>query len=995
MPPLAAGTVTFLFCDIEDSVGWWERDPDHMAEWVGQFNEVAERAVAGRGVMVKGTGDGAMAAFETAAEGVSGALALAEGVAQRSLPFGVRIGIHAGAALPADGDYVGRAPNVAARVVDHAAGGQVLLSSAAADLARRELPPGTDLVSQGRVPLKGIDEDEELWELVRQDPEVGGTNESGSTSHRLRFGSSVLDLNARELAVDGTVVDLERRTFEVLRYLIEHRDRAVTKEELLDSVWGDQFVGESALTSQIKHARAAIGDDGRAQSMIKTIHRVGYRFVAKVDDDRGGTNTAPPDRTSVRGWSAPPPPTVFGRDDDLAAVRGRLAGHRLVTVTGPAGVGKTALVRVLASEATLEHGRRWFCELGDTRDPDTIANVVLAALGEAQQADADPIESLLRVLEGRSELLVLDNCEHVVDAARTLAAVIVERCPSVRVLATSREPLGAGEESVYALDPLDGEASVDCFAARAVDAGGSVDRDDPALRDLCARLDGIPLAIELAAARSRLLRPAEMLELLDDRFRLLRDPTEGGTAEGSLHAAIATSWDALEADAQDLLARLSVLVGAFTLDDVRCVAMAEADPLDAVDALEKLARRSLVVVEPTTMARSRFRLLESVRDFASTRLPDRREAQRAHVAYFTERAEQLDEDCQTERIDAALGEIRAIWANLRAAIGYASAAGDTRSIRRIVRAVAQYADVFAVYEVEDWCERAALDADLAKDVDVALAADALAVEARTLAHQGHHDRARLLADRALELHESHATLLSVAWCAYYGGALVVVCELAPRLVERSRSPRGFGRGYAEGFVAIVVAVRQEVDIVSTAIEPAHAEDGVLGALDTLTEGLRLCTAEPETAAELLEAVVDASILQDYRLLLGAAASTLTQITLPARPPDQAMQILCRTLRRYRDRSMWNLIAADIVMAARLLTDAGMPETATRLIGARLASGYAVGLSEVLSLLLQDELAARLGDDYASLVEQGRAWRPPEAAAMAIDALTRALPVGPS
>jgi predicted ATPase len=722
--------------------------------------------------------------------------------------------------------------------------------------------------------------------------------------------------------------------------------------------------------------------------VIKTVHRVGYRFVADVEEkhpEPGGPAPSP-----SRSWATPPPRRVFGRVQDLDAVRARMAVNRLVTLTGPAGVGKTALAHALAT--TGSEIDTWFCELADTRDPETLANVVLSTLGEAQQADADPAESLSRVLEQRSDVLILDNCEHVVEAAAALTAHLLRQCPSVRVLATSREPLGLVDESVYPLEPLGVDDAVDCFVARALDAGASIDRRDPSLVELCIRLDGIPLAIELAAARARLLQPDEMLNLLDDRFRLLRESGDG-RVDGSLHAAIASSWDALDGDEQALLARLSVFVGNFTLDDARTVAMAHADPLDAVDALEKLVRRSLVVVGPATGARSTFRLLESVRDFASGELRDHAEARRAHVAHFADRAEQLDADCQTERIDVALEQMHAIWGNLRAAVWYAADDGDVRSVRRIVRAVAGYADVFAVYEVGDWCERGGLDSDLTNDPDPELAADALAAQARTLAHQGHQEQARLLADRALDLNESHATLLSVAWCAYYTGHLDLVVELAPRLLELSRSPRGFDRGYAEGFAAIVIAVRQERDITSATIAPSHADDGVLGALDTLTEGLRLCTAQPDVAAELLEAVVEASIRRDYRLLLGAAASTLTQITLPARPPDQAMRTLLRSLTRYRERSMWNLISADIVMAARLLADADMPEVAARLIGARLASGYSVGLSEVLAVLLQDELAARLGEAYEPLVEQGRAWRPPEAAAKAIDGLTSALDGG--
>ncbi|MBN2624429.1 MAG: winged helix-turn-helix domain-containing protein, partial [Acidimicrobiales bacterium] len=197
------------------------------------------------------------------------------------------------------------------------------------------------------------------------------------------FGACLLDVEARELLVDGQPVELEPRTLAVLVYLIEHRDRTVPKEELLDSIWGDRFVGESALTSQIKVARSAIGDDGRTQGMIKTVHRVGYRFIGDVVEQqvagRGEGRGGESGRSLSAGWSSPPSKAVLGRDADLHAVRARLADHRVVTLTGPAGVGKTSLARALLDDPGGRSSARWFCELGDTRDPDAIANVVLTA----------------------------------------------------------------------------------------------------------------------------------------------------------------------------------------------------------------------------------------------------------------------------------------------------------------------------------------------------------------------------------------------------------------------------------------------------------------------------------------------------------------------------------------------------------------------------------------------------------------------------------------
>ncbi|MCC5950819.1 MAG: winged helix-turn-helix domain-containing protein [Acidimicrobiia bacterium] len=830
---------------------------------------------------------------------------------------------------------------------------------------------------------------------------------------RLRFGSARLDLGARQLVVEGRPVDLEPRTFDVLAYLVVHRNRAVPKGELLDALWGDQFVGDSALSSQVKLARAALGDDGRSQTHIRTVHRVGYRFVADVeavapsafdgepnvdeaarghrpDNDSGGNGASGrlrATRHTGTNWATPVARGLLGREADIAAVRQRLDSDQVVMITGPAGVGKTAVAHALAPGAGSEQAATswWCCDLLTTRDPTALALVVLEALGEAQQGGADPTESLLRLVEARSGVVRLDNCEHLLDAAADLAGLLVHRAPAVRVLATSRQPLDVPGETVYPLAPLDVDAAVAVFVRSAADHGVAIDVADPAVAELCDRLDRIPLALELAAARSRVATPVQLVEFLTDRFRLLR--RTDGPEDRSLHAAISSSWEALEPVPQQVLADLSVFVGAFTLDDARAVAMADADPLDAVDHLERLVRRSLVAVGPSIGPRSTFRLLESVRDFAAARMSSAPATQAAHVRHYVERVEHLDAELQTPRLDAAVEQLRAAWPNVRAAVRYAAEVGDVASVRRIVVAVAQYADLFAVHEVGEWCRLAGIDGDVDLDAHPERTAEVVSIRARALAHQGRLAEAPPLAKQALGRHESHATVLSVVWCAYYSGDLERVMDLAPLLVATSRSERGLDRGYADGFQAIVSAVRQEASITSTAVDPARVEDGLLGTFDVFTEGLRLCTADPESAAGLLEAVVEISLRRDYRLLLGAAASTLTQITLPARPLPEAMATLRRTLTRYRERSLWNLISADVVMAARLLADVGDEEMAARLIGARLASGYASGLSEILSLLVQQDLAASLGDAYEPLVAQGRSWRPPEAATRAVDALS--------
>jgi predicted ATPase/DNA-binding winged helix-turn-helix (wHTH) protein len=821
------------------------------------------------------------------------------------------------------------------------------------------------------------------------------------TRQRFRFGRHTLDLSTVELLVDGRPVEVEPLTFSVLAHLVANRHRAVPKEELLDAVWGDRFVSESALTTQIKHCRRVLGDDGRAQQVIRTLHRIGYRFVADVDEepDPAQAPTGPPMPTATAPATAAAarvPKPVFGRDHDLLQVLDRLDDHRLVTITGAGGIGKSELCRqVIERYDTAGRRAPWVCELASAADPRALPLLLLDALGEGQHSDADPVESLLRILEDRDGLLVLDGCEHLVEVAGPVVGNVLRRCPGIRVLATSRRPLGTIGESVLALDPLEDDAARACFASRATDAGATVDPADPALAELCRRLDGIPLAIELAAARARLLSPADMLDMLHDRFRLLRAPEDLAADDErhrSLHATIAWSWHDLTPADQRLLSQLSTLAGSFGIEDATGVALDGGDPLDVVDGLERLVHRSLLEAKTSAAGTRRFRLLDSIRDFVRCQLAPGHAERARHVAHFTGLAEHLDDCMQTGDVDAALDRMGEAWDDLRVAVGCASSIGDVASARRIVRAVAARADLFQTYEVLDWCNRADLAAPDPADLlaeERAMVADALAVQARLLAHRGEQVRARTLAAEARALHESHHTVLSTIWCAYYAGDLDRVVQDAPRLRQLSRTPTGLDAAYADGFTAVVATVRQEPVIESTPVTPAAAERGVLGTLECLTAGFRLCTADPERAAELLEAVVTMALERDHRLLLGAAASTLTQITLPARPAPEAMRTLQRTLQRYRERSMWVLISADTVMAAKLLADAGDQDTAARLIGARDASGYGTGLSEALRDAVSDQLAAALGSEALTrLTAEGARWAPPRAAEVAIEALRR-------
>ncbi|MFF2507149.1 BTAD domain-containing putative transcriptional regulator [Streptomyces sp. NPDC058067] len=418
----------------------------------------------------------------------------------------------------------------------------------------------------------------------------------------------------------------------------------------------------------------------------------------------GGSRPAAPGNLRARLTS------FVGRTDDMEAIREELARERLVTLLGPGGAGKTRLSQEAAEGMDVPDGV-WFVELAPVEDPDAVPEAVVTALGAretvlrgagAEELRAasdrhgdDPVVRLTEHCARRRMLIVLDNCEHVVDAAARLTEQLLGRCPGVTVLATSREPLGVPGELLHPVEPLPEPFALRLLGERgaAVRPGFRVEDDERAAAEICRRLDGLPLAIELAAARLRMLTPRQIADRLDDRFRLL---TSGARTvlprQQTLRAVVDWSWDLLDEGERTVLRRLSVFSGGCDL----AAAEAVCGP-GALDAIGSLVDKSLVVAAPWggdgADGGMRYRLLETVAEYAGDRLDeagDRAGADRAHLTYYRELARTTDPQLRGHGQRAAIALLEREYENLRTALRHATAARDEQEALSLVLSLAWF-----------------------------------------------------------------------------------------------------------------------------------------------------------------------------------------------------------------------------------------------------------------------------------------------------------------
>lgn len=582
---LPAGTVTFLFSDIEGSTHRWEAHREAMEAAVERHDQILRNAIeTNNGYVFKTVGDAFCAAFRQVSDAVAAAIDAQRALVKEDFSgvdgLGVRMGIHTGEASERDGDYFGPTLNRSARLMSIGHGGQVLLSDATRQRFPTTAPSGTALLDLGLRRLKDLTQPERVWQL----------------------------------AIAGLPT---------------------------------QFPPLSSLDAR--------------------------------------PNNLPIQLTSL-----------VGRERDLGDVKALLDTCRLVTLSGSGGVGKTRVALQIGADL-IDRFRDgvWFADLAPITDPELVSSVIAKVLGISQQEGRRVDESIPRWLKGKQLLIILDNCEHVVEAAARIADAIIHNCSEVLVLSTSRQALGISGEVVHRLPSLAipdkglranealayGAIALFVDRAKAAETRFALTDDNaPIVTNICRRLDGIPLAIELAAARVSVLSIPHLAQRLDERFKILTGGSRTALPrQKTLVALIDWSYDLLTAQEQTLFNRLGIFAGAFSLAAAATVCGWDGvDEIEILDLLSSLTGKSLVVAD-TGGERERYHLLESTRAYALEKLNtigERDRLGRRHGEYFCAQAQESDERYGTSSTETWLASVELEIDNYRAVLEWGLTQGE-------------------------------------------------------------------------------------------------------------------------------------------------------------------------------------------------------------------------------------------------------------------------------------------------------------------------------
>jgi predicted ATPase/DNA-binding winged helix-turn-helix (wHTH) protein len=587
-------------------------------------------------------------------------------------------------------------------------------------------------------------------------------------------------LAAQRLLLEGdTPVRLGSRAFDILAALVERAGEVVSKEELIARAWPQTFVEESNLRIQISALRRALGEGQDGHRYLVSVPGRGYNFVAPVRPEE--PSQAPPPRTAPTGLHNLPLALtrMIGRDEAVAALVSRLSRQRLVTIVGPGGIGKTTVALAVAERMieSYEHGV-WLVDLAPLADPRLVPSAVATVL-RLEVRTEDPLPGLVASLGDKRMLLLLDNCEHVIAAATSLAAAILSGTPGINILATSREPLGVEGEREHRLGPLGGpQPSPRLTAAKAaafpavrlfvervtaiVEDFVLTDANAPLVGEICSRLDGLPLAIEFAAPRVEVLGLEGLAAGLDHSLPLLTARRRAAIPRHrTMRTVVDWSYGLLSEDEQRFFRTIGIFAGGFTVDAAAAVATdAPGTRIDAIDRLADLVAKSLVVAD-VSGARPRFRLLDTTRAYAIEKLDasgEREQVARLHAEHYRNLFERAEGEAAARPAGEWLADYVPEIDNLRTALDWAFSPGGEAAIGVALTAAAVplWLRLSLLEECRGRAERAlaALGAGASRDVRHEMKLHAAVGASLTNSRGSNSPEISVAYTRALEIAES-------------------------------------------------------------------------------------------------------------------------------------------------------------------------------------------------------------------------------------------------
>ena len=712
---------------------------------------------------------------------------------------------------------------------------------------------------------------------------------------------------------------------------------------------GQVVISDSVFALVVTALPAGVSIRDLGEHRLKDLPRPEHLYQLEID---GLPTEFPPLKTlDVRKNNLPLQLTSFlGRTAELAALKELLAGGRLVTLVGTGGIGKTRLAIELATEVLEDFGYVWLAELAPITDPGLVAQTLMAAIDVREQAGRTPIDALIDYFAPKSALVILDNCEHLVEACAILAESLLEACPKLKIIATSREHLGVPGEASWrvpslpvpdpewlpALEQVAESAAVALFVDRATAASPSFQltkENAPLVVQICQRLDGIPLAIELAAKRLSLLTLPQMITRLNDRFRLL---TGGGRTalprQQTLRAAIDWSHELLAESERTLLRRASVFAGGFSLELAEEIcAWTPLDAADMLDLLGTLVSKSLIVYDETG---SRYGMLETIREYAVERARsagEDGEIATRHRTRFLALAEEADRElhgpAQLRWFDLIDTEI----ANFRAAFDSYLTHEDAQAALRIASGLGLYWRARGRFtEGRGWLERGLAPREA---VPATLRARALAWASYLAIYQGAYTQAQIRGEESLNLYTAAGDGWGTGFALQVLGAVALNQDDYPsaarleqesvRYLRQNGDTDGLGLSYV--YLGVVALRRGEYPGAMGLLEQALLNFREVGDIRRVSIALRLmgevelCQGHYTPATSLLdESLVLVREAKD-RVDLGLTVYLLGQAARAAGDLPRAKALFEESLavaREFNDTLSAGLALCELATVAR-------------------------------------------------------------------------------